>query len=91
MDTPQNNTENRIQSVFLKRKICIITENVAGEPYMIETDDYNYIINDWNDECKYVPVNDAKVFFASYDGVPINPYLYKDFESLLAHIRRLAP
>lgn len=76
-----------IQCQFLKKKIQILTENVNGEMYMLEADDYNEIVNDWMGDCDHVPANDAKVFFASYDGQPINPYMYTDFQSLLRYIR----
>ena len=34
-------------------------------------------------------VINAKVFFASYDGVPVNPYLYSDFTSLVTCLREI--
>ena len=54
---------------------------------MLETDNYNFIINDLYGNRSYVPANDARVYFASYDGVPINPYFYTDFESVLKYIK----
>lgn len=78
-----------MKSNFIKSKICILTENVEGELYFIETDDCNDIVNDWNGDCKFVPANDAKVYFASYDCSPINPYLYSDFVSLVTYLRAL--
>ena len=76
-----------IQCQFLKKRIQILIENVDGNLYMLEADDYNELVNDWNGDCEYVPANDAKVFFASYNGQPINPYMYTDFQSLLRYIR----
>ena len=76
-----------IQCKFLEKKIHILTENVDGELYMLEADDINEIVNDWMGDCNHVPANDAKVFFASYCGEPINPYLYTDFLSLAQYIR----
>ena len=78
-----------IQCNFLKKKIQILTENVEGEMYMLEADDYHELRDDWEEGCNYVPSNDAKVFFASYDGKPINPYAYTDFCSLLDCLMRL--
>lgn len=65
------------------------TENVNGDLYSIETDEYNDIVNDYYGECKFIPANDAKVYFASYNGVPVNPYLYNDFVSLVECLREL--
>lgn len=70
--------------------IVILTQNAAGELYIIVSDDYNEIVNDWNGECCYVPENDARVFFASYNGTPINPYLYSDFVSCMQYIRTVS-
>lgn len=70
--------------------IVILTQNSAGELYIIESDDYNEIVNDWNGDCCYVPENDARVFFASYNGTPINPYLYADFVSCMQYLRTIA-
>ena len=78
-----------MKSNFIKSKIFILTENVNGDLYSIETDEYNDIVNDWYGECEFVPDNDAKVYFASYNGVPISPYLYSDFISLVDCIREL--
>lgn len=78
-----------MKSNFIKSKIFILTENADGELYSIETDEYNDIVNDWYGDCKFVPANDAKVYFATYDGVPVNPYLYNDFISLIDCLRDL--
>lgn len=45
------------------------------------------ILDDWNGDCEFVPSNDARVFFAAWNGKPINPYAYTDFESLLELLR----
>ena len=78
-----------MKSNFIKSKIFILTENADGELYSIETDEYNDIVNDWYGDCKFIPSNDARVFFATYDGVPVNPYLYNDFISLVDCLREL--
>ena len=67
--------------------IFIVTENVDGEVYILESFDLQEIIEDWKGDCNFVPANDAKVFFASYFGKPINPYMYTDFQSLLRYLR----
>lgn len=72
---------------LLKKRINILAENSDGEMYMIEVDDYNDIVNDFRGERSFVPSNDAKIYFASLDGKPINPYAYKDFLTLVQHIR----
>jgi len=73
-------------TTFFKGNIVIVTESVDGEIYCIEADEVVDLINDWNDECLVVPANDAKVFFASINGKPINPYLFTDFESLMGYL-----
>ena len=78
-----------MKSNFIKSKIFRLTENVDGDLYSIETDEYNDIVNDYYGECKFIPANDAKVYFASYNGVPVNPYLYNDFVSLVECLREL--
>lgn len=78
-----------MKSNFIKSKIFILTENVEGELYSIETDEYNDIVNDWYGDCNFVPANDAKVYFASYNGRPVNPYLYNDFISLVDYLKEL--
>ena len=71
----------------LTAKICILIETQSGELFLLETNDYNELINDHYGEHKAVPAADARVFFASYGGTPINPYAYTDFTSLVRHIR----
>ena len=78
-----------MKSNFIKSRIFILTENAEGELYSIETDEYNNIVNDWYGDCKFIPANDAKVYFASYAGVPVNPYMYSDFMSLVTYLREL--
>ena len=45
--------------------------------------DRNYRTGD----CNFVPANDARVFFASWNGKPISPYEYTDFESLAWYLK----
>ena len=50
--------------------------------YLIHSKYIQDILDDWTGDCNFVPANDARVFFASWDGKPISPYEYTDFESL---------
>lgn len=62
---------------------AIVTENADGEIYMIAAKYIQDILDDWNGDCNFVPANDARVFFAAWNGKPLNPYEYSDFESLI--------
>lgn len=75
-----------IQTVFLADGMTVLTENVDGKLYLIEAKSFREILDDWNGECRFVPANDARVFFASYNEEPVNPYCYTDFESLLRYM-----
>ena len=77
-----------VQCKGFEKKIYILTENAVGCLYVLEADDYNDLVSDWKGECNFVPANDAKVFFASYCGKPISPYVYTDFLSLMQYIYR---
>lgn len=72
-----------------QKGLVVVTENIEGHTYLIQAQDVQDIINDWNLECIYVPQNDARVFFASWNGIPISPYEYTDFESLLIYLKNL--
>lgn len=61
----------------------IVTENTDGEIYMITAKYIQDILDDWNGDCNFVPTNDARVFFAAWNGKPLNPYDYSNFESIL--------
>lgn len=78
-----------IKSNVIKAKIFILTETADGELYSIETDGYNELVNYWYGESSSVLTDNAKVFFASYNGVPVNPYLYSDFTSLVTCLREI--
>jgi len=72
---------------FLNGKmINILTENANGEMYVLEADSLEELFADWNNECAYVPSNDEKIYFASYNGNVVNPDLYTNFENLLKHL-----
>ena len=81
--------ENMITTMNLGDDTVIITENADGELYVIKTKYIMDLVNDWNDKCYVVPANDARVFFASWNGKPINPYEYTNFESLMVYLYEL--
>lgn len=76
-----------VQHNFLEKKIYILAENTDGRLCMLEADDYNELVTVYGDHSR-VPPGNAKVFFASYCGKPISPYVYSDFLSLLQYISR---
>ena len=79
--------ENR--TIFLGSDTVIVTENIDGEMYIIQSKYIQDILDDWKGNCKFAPANDARVFFASWNGQPISPYEYKDFESLIQYLTEL--
>lgn len=74
---------------FFKCDTVIVTENADGEIYTITAKYIQDILDDWKGECNFVPANDARVFFAAYNGKPLNPFDYTDFESLLGLLREI--
>ena len=74
------------QQCFFGSDTVIITENVKGDMYVIKSKYIQDILDDWNGNCDFVPANDARVFFASWNGEPISPYKYTDFESLMHYL-----
>lgn len=74
--------ETTINTLIFKDETVIVTENAEGEMYLIHSKYIQDILNDWTGDCNFVPANDARVFFASWNGKPISPYEYTDFESL---------
>lgn len=79
--------DTTVSTTFLGMGTVIVTEDFNGELYVITAEYFNDILNDWNGECNFVPANDAPVFFAAYNGKPINPYCYRDFSSLLEYMK----
>lgn len=71
-----------VKAADQKDETVIVTENAEGEMYLIHSKYIQDILNDWTGDCNFVPANDARVFFASWNGKPISPYEYTDFESL---------
>lgn len=76
-------------TMFFNDSIVIITENECGEIYLIESKYIQDIIDDWNGDCNFVPANDARVFFASWNNKPISPYKHENFESLVKYLQSL--
>lgn len=76
--------ENR--TIFLGSDTVIVTENIDGEMYIIQSKYIQDILDDWKGNCEFVPTNDARVFFASWNGEPISPYKYTDFEPLMHYL-----
>lgn len=74
---------------FFGDSTVIVTENADGEIYVITTKYIQDILDDWNGDCNFVPSNDARVFFAAWNGKPLNPYRYSNFESLLKLLREI--
>ncbi len=75
--------EKQITTHFPGSGTFIVTENAEGSIYTISAEYFQDILNDWNGDCDFVPANDARVFFAAWNGEPLNPHSYRDFESLM--------
>lgn len=73
---------------FLEKKINILTEK-DGALYMLKANSINEIANAFSIDSSSLPANDARVFFATFCGDPINPYAYTDFYSCVQHIAEL--
>lgn len=68
---------------------AILTEDSKGRPYMIKAGCARDILDDWRGDCKTVPQNKAKVYFASFDGRQVDRWEYYDFGSLMAYLEGL--
>jgi hypothetical protein len=79
--------KKEINDQFIEGDTIIVTENADGRMYILRAKYIQDILDDWNGDCEFVPSNDARVFFAAWNGKPINPYAYTDFESLLKLLR----
>ena len=66
--------------------LYIVTENSTGVIYSICCKYALDLVNDWNDGCNFCPANDARVFFACWNGEPLNPHKYTDFQSLMENV-----
>lgn len=84
---PWDLSKSSISTMRFGSDTVIVTENAEGEIYVINAPYLNDILDDWNGECDFVPANDAKVYFAAWNGKPINPYKYCDFESLILYLK----
>lgn len=78
-----------METLFFNNETVIITENINGDMYLLKSKYIQDILDDWNENCDFVPANDARVYFASWNGKPINPYEYTDFGSLIEWFREL--
>lgn len=72
-----------MKTTFITSNICIVTENVEGHVYVLEADNIKELLDDWNNSCKYVPANDAKVYFATCNGKVLSTNPNMDFEDCL--------
>ena len=77
----------RIESTE-KYPIYIVTEDSFGTAYCIKANKCSDILDDMHSNREQVPRDNAKVFFAAYDGEPINPNKYTDFKSCVEYISR---
>ena len=75
----------RIESAE-KWLVYIVTEDSFGTAYCIKTNRCNDIFNDMHGKRECVPKDGAKVFFAAWNGEPINPSEYTDFKSCMEYI-----
>lgn len=74
---------------FFEDNLVIVTENVDGKIYMIKAKYIMDVLDDWKGDCNIVPENDARVFLVVYNGKPVNPYNYTDFESVIRYLESL--
>lgn len=75
-----------IKKALTNKKIAILTLSSSGEICLIETDHIDSLIKDRFGYCKFSPSINSKVFFASLNGVPVNPYFYTNYPSLLDYL-----
>ena len=80
--------EPDINIISLGTGTVIVTENADGELYTITAKYFQDILDDWNGSRGFVPANDARVFFAAWNGKPLNPHEYQDFVSLLMLLKK---
>ena len=66
--------------------LFLVTESEAGDLYTIKCKCGKNLLDDWNGECNYCPPNDARVFFACWNGIPFNPCDYTDFASFMENV-----
>ena len=62
--------------------IIIITENADGEEYILVANTIHTVLDDWENECEYVPANDAPVHFSMMHGMILS-HEYRTFEMLM--------
>ncbi len=67
----------------------IVTEDIDGKTIVI-TGDYADILADYHGDEEFTTYDDARVFFAAYNGVPVSPYQYSTFGQLMFLLYNLA-
>lgn len=67
----------------LRNGIFVVTKDVSGELCVVTARSVCDILADMREDRAVLPEDGARVFFASQDGVPVNPNEYYDFASLL--------
>lgn len=77
-----------IAITFPKDNLFIVTENTAGEIYTISAKYMQDVLDDYNGNCEFVPENDARILFASWNGRPLNPYEIRTFVDLICWIQK---
>ena len=82
-------TEQKRDTTFLNDYTTIVTQNTDGQLYIITEKYIQDIIDDWEGKCDFVPENDARVFFFSWNNNPINPHNYTDFESVINILKNI--
>lgn len=70
---------------FVNSEVHIVTHNVDDEIYTIECS-AKELLNDYYGDCNLVPENDASVYFFAYEGKPVSPYDYTNFESVVRYV-----
>lgn len=50
-----------LTSLTASKSIVILTENSAGEQYLLASDNVDVLIDEWNGDCDGLPENDAPV------------------------------
>lgn len=76
-----------MKSNYIASVIAILTENVDGTLFLLTAESFQELYEDCKDECSFVPENDARVYFVSFNGRPVNPYKYGTFESVITMLK----
>lgn len=68
---------------YIGSDLFIVTENIRGDIYEIRCKYIQDLIDDWYGDCGMCPPEDNRVFFASWNSVPFNPYDCINFGCLI--------